>query len=376
MTLNTTVTSVNVSSFQPHIPYYDLYWIACESVLIVITLVIMYLLVCLVHFAAITKCKPSKEVNGSKKGKLLYQMCLLSVFMSIGRLTSDQVVAFLGWKTDVACSISVASSAVFYSLSLYPVYIFLWLRQSIFYSSPVLSHILNPVITVASSLTLLFMILGGAAITVFYVAPDINGWDYVASAIGCRDISDQSGFELVPTIFVCFTVMFQGSLLGLFVYPLFSKKTQRYRKALKVEKCPKHEAPNSNASEVHDEDVSNPCCSSDSAEKKFITDINFETTNGSFICSVNADKSQSTVTYKKNKKKAINSVSSRAKINTLNKNNLENRTEKLPDPKRISSLPFFFDFLKRNRSISVNSTSEGHKSKKFKRWVKIELFKF
>ena len=66
--------------------------------------------------------------------------------MAICRLVSDQSVALLGWKTDEHCLVAVNTSTIFYGLSLYPVYIFLWTRQSIFYNNPVLSHILNPVV--------------------------------------------------------------------------------------------------------------------------------------------------------------------------------------------------------------------------------------
>ena len=211
-------------------PYSDLYWIISEVVLIFVTAVTVYLLICLAKYGFKTGCKPGSEVRG-KKGKILFQTCLVSVAMAVGRLLSDQAVAVIGWQTDIGCRVTVSVSIVFYSFSLYPVYIFLWLRQSIFYASPVLSNVLNPVVTLFSWMILVCMIIGGAVITVLFNLPEITGWTYAASETGCRDISDDDGFELIPTILVCFIITIQIGLLFLFVYPLISKKTQKYREA-------------------------------------------------------------------------------------------------------------------------------------------------
>ena len=351
-------------------PYQEIYWIVSEAILVVVSIITLYLLVCLLRYASLTKCQPGKEITGSRKGKTLYQMCLISVIMAIGRLIADQVVAFLGWQTDSNCSSAVATSAVFYSLSLYPVYIFLWLRQSIFYASPVLSHVLNPAITVSSWLTLIFMIVGGAVITVFYVVPDINGWHYVASASGCRDISDLSGFELVPTILVCFTVCFQVSLLGLFIYPLFSEKTQRYRKACRNPRNLHPEQANSVASEANEDDSSNPCCSTEqgSGFQKCISDINFESIDGHPTFFDSSSSHNSKISQSCEVKNGKSSPSKRIE-GTMNgfhsKPNGEIHQKKKQSTKSSSSS--LFNMIKRGRSVSLNSMAGEAKSKRLKR---------
>jgi len=211
-------------------PYSDLYWIISEVVLVFVTTVTVYLLICLAKYGFKTGCKPGNEIRG-KKGRILFQTCLVSVAMAVGRLLSDQTVAVIGWQTDIGCRVTVSISVVFYSLSLYPVYIFLWLRQSIFYASPVLSNVINPAVTVLSWVILVCMVVGGAVITIFFNLHELIGWNYVASDTGCRDISDDDGFELIPTVLVCFITLIQIGLLFLFVYPLLSKKTQKYREA-------------------------------------------------------------------------------------------------------------------------------------------------
>ena len=214
----------------PPAPYEEVYWIACETAFILITITAVYLLVCLAKHGLHTGCKPGSELRG-KKGRVLYQTCLISVAMTVFRLICDHVVALVGWQSDSKCQISVTFSIVAYSLNLYPVYIFLWLRQSIFYSSPVLSSVLNPIVTLASWAILIGMVTGGAILTVLFAIPSITGWNYRASNEGCRDVADVSDFELLPIVFFCFIVSIQCGLLLLFIYPLVSKKTLKYREA-------------------------------------------------------------------------------------------------------------------------------------------------
>lgn len=227
---DTTVYSLTVNNssiFFPPEPYAEAYWLISEAVLIALTAFAVYLLVCLTRYALNSKCSPGRELN-NKKGKFLYRLCLLSVVMAICRLVSDQSVALLGWKTDEHCLVAVNTSTILYGLSLYPVYIFLWTRQSIFYNNPVLSHILNPVVTFISYATLLVMLISGIVLCVLHVIPSVTGWDMRATRSGCRDINSQEYFQLLPLIFVFLTVTFQVSLLALFLYPLLNKKMSNY----------------------------------------------------------------------------------------------------------------------------------------------------
>ncbi|XP_002128857.4 uncharacterized protein LOC100178440 isoform X1 [Ciona intestinalis] len=229
-------TEGNLTDFQnrtdfggkPKEPFSELYWIFSQLVLSIVIIFSLYLLVCLSRYATITKCSPGREISG-KKGRMLYRLCLVSLVMAVARFVSDEAVAITGWTNDKNCVTTVSVSAVFYSLSLYPIYIFLWMRQSIFYANPVLSHVLNPVVTFISWATLVVMLSGGAVLTVIYILPEITGWRYEATDSGCRDAADVSGFDLVTCLVVAFTVSFQVSLLALFMYPLLTKKTQRYR---------------------------------------------------------------------------------------------------------------------------------------------------
>lgn len=224
-------TTALMSESGPPEPYLMVYWLLSELVLILVTCFTIYLLVCLARYALVSRCKPGRELN-HKKGKALYRLCFVSVAMALGRFAADQAVAVVGWRSDDKCYTSVATSTVFYTLSLYPVYIFLWMRQSIFYANPVLSHILNPVVTFISYATLVVMLIGGGTLGVLYILPNVTGWEHVATDHGCRDVNNSTVvFDLVPMLVVCFVVSFQISLLALFLYPLLTKKMRKYQTA-------------------------------------------------------------------------------------------------------------------------------------------------
>jgi len=230
------LTENSSTIFVPPEPYAEAYWLISEAVLITLTAFSIYLLVCLTRYALNSKCSPGRELN-NKKGKFLYRLCLLSVIMAICRLVSDQSVALLGWKTDEHCLVAVNTSTIFYGLSLYPVYIFLWTRQSIFYNNPVLSHILNPVVTFISYATLLVMLVSGVVVCVLHVIPSVTGWDMRATRSGCKDVNNQEYFQLIPLLALFLTVTFQVSLLALFLYPLLNKKMSGYSSPRRVSKA-------------------------------------------------------------------------------------------------------------------------------------------
>jgi len=223
-------TNENVSHVQ-HPPFSESYWIFSEIVIAVSMFFSIYILLCLARYASVTRCRPGREISG-RKGKVLYRMCLMSVVMAVARFISDQVSALIGWQTDTLCLVTVSVSTVFYALSLYPVYFFLWMRQSIFYANPVLAHVLNPVVTVISYATLFVMLGTGSVLIIVYVIPETTGWNFTTAGGSCRETSSESkrgGFDVVPLLVVCFSTAFQLSLLALFIYPLLTRKTQRYR---------------------------------------------------------------------------------------------------------------------------------------------------
>lgn len=208
-------------------PYLEKYWLVCQSLFAILTVVAVYLAVCLTRHAFTKK-------SNSRAGDEMYQqvwlkwLCASSSIMLTLRLCSDQLSAFFGWQSDDLCFATVTVSTVLFALAMYPIYIFLWIRQSIFYANPVIRNGLNSIIIRLSWLTLALMILTGLALTSVYNLPQVTGWEYRATEQGCMEVSVDSP-EYVPGIIAACSALFQVSLLGLFVYPLLSKELKKFR---------------------------------------------------------------------------------------------------------------------------------------------------
>lgn len=223
------------STFVPEPPYLKKYWLVCESLLVILTVVALYLTVRLMQYACDRKFN-SKTGREIAQKKWLKGLCATSSLAFVLRLISNHFVAFLGWQSDELCYATVTASTVMFCVALYPIYIFLWVRQSIFYTNPVIRKGLNVWVTRISWFTLVFMILTGLTIPFLYNIPAVTGWEYRVTEEGCMEVSEDS-VELIPAISAAFTIIFQIVLLGLFTYPLLSKEMAKFR-------APKSASPN------------------------------------------------------------------------------------------------------------------------------------
>lgn len=210
-------------------PYLHKYWLVCESMFVVLTVVAMYLAVQLTRYACQRKSN-SKTGRDAPQKFWLKGLCAASSIGFVLRLLSNHVTAFLAWQSDELCFATVTVGVVMFCLTLFPVYFFLWVRQSIFYTNPVIRKSLNPMVTRVSWLSLAFMIITALAMPILYCVPQITGWDYRATEGGCKEVSEDSP-EIAPAITVVLTVMFQGILLGLFLYPMLSREMAKFRAA-------------------------------------------------------------------------------------------------------------------------------------------------
>lgn len=225
------VNSSNNRTSVFNISVYDQkYWIECEVLLSVLTVIAVYVFVCISIYASKKKAKPTREIGGGKQGKRLYLMLVLASGLAVLRMISDHIVAFTSSYSDNMCFGTIAVSTVLYASGLFSVYLFLWMRQNIFYANPVLSKVLNKAVAFLSWCCLILMIISAVCLTVLYNVPYVNGWDYQVTEDGCKGVLIANG-EVVAGLATAATTTFQVLLLMLFVYPLISRKTQRYRSA-------------------------------------------------------------------------------------------------------------------------------------------------
>nr|XP_039271522.1 uncharacterized protein LOC120345966 [Styela clava] len=217
----------NTSSFSPKEPYLERYWLFCESILVVLTLSVLYLTACLILHVLNER---KTQTRGQKiwQKKWLAWLPIVSSIIFFLRICSDHISAFYGWRDDDSCWVTVTVSTVLFALSLYAVYIFLWVRQSIFYADPLIKEIIKPFVAYVSWFTLGFMLISGSALSILYNVPQATQWVYRATADGCKEVSVDSP-EIIPGVVAATTITFQVTLLALFVYPLISRQTARFR---------------------------------------------------------------------------------------------------------------------------------------------------
>ena len=203
------------SSDMPPSPYAEDYWIFSQTVLGILILISCYILICL----GVYVWKNRKDRKGKYVRKLLL-FNILAIVMALGRLISDELVAFLGWQTTNYCFYFISGSILFYSASTCPVYILLWMRQHKFYSNKQLSSKKNKKFVYLSKICLFLLVFGWIIITVVHLVPSITGWRYEATNEGCRDANDQQDFEIIPMLSNALGALGQIFLLSLLLYPL------------------------------------------------------------------------------------------------------------------------------------------------------------
>ena len=212
------------SSDMPPSPYAEGYWIFSQIVFVLLILISYYILTCL----GVYVWKNRKDRKGKFVRKLLL-LNILAIVMALGRFTSNELVAFLGWQTTNYCFYSITASLVFHSATVCPVYILLWMRQHKFYSNKQLqSGKKRKKFIYLSYICLFLLVIGWIIISVVQVIPEVTGWRYEATNEGCRDTNDEAGFEIIPMLGNALGASGQVFLLSLLLYPLVkSKKSQK-----------------------------------------------------------------------------------------------------------------------------------------------------
>ena len=212
------------SSDMPPSPYAKGYWIFSQTVLGILILISCYILVCL----GVYVWKNRKDRKGKFVRKLLL-INILAIVMALGRLISNELVAFLGWQTTDYCFYSITASLVFHSATVCPVYVLLWMRQHKFYSNKQLQSVKKRKKFIYLSYICLFLlVIGWIIISFVQVIPEVTGWRYEATNEGCRDTNDEAGFEIIPMLGNALGASGQIFLLSLLLYPLLkSNKSQK-----------------------------------------------------------------------------------------------------------------------------------------------------
>lgn len=144
-----------------------------------------------------------------------------SVFVFL-RIISEQLQLIFSATSDFHCNVIIKLEIVLYALPIATIYVFLWLRQRLLYQHPTMRLLSSRTTRVVSWVTLAMMIVAelGTALIFLIVR------QYRSSEYGCL-LKESSLANIIPWLIILVSsVIFQGSLLMLFVYPLWNQRNK------------------------------------------------------------------------------------------------------------------------------------------------------
>lgn len=124
------------------------------------------------------------------------------------------------FESDRACNTLRGTGNFLYASCLTCVYIVIWCRQRIFYRSKLLRPMFGNVVKTLSASVIVIMVINDAVGITLFLATRA----YMSHPTGCVVQYSYVPKKLPGIFLICCTVLFQGILLGLFLYPLVQHK--------------------------------------------------------------------------------------------------------------------------------------------------------
>ncbi|CAK8684817.1 unnamed protein product [Clavelina lepadiformis] len=208
-------------------------WILPEVINVILIVLTLWIIISLVHFGFRSgKWKKTTRNDQKLDGGLIYSSVILCAFCVLLRLANDQIAFHVGYSDSKydqkLCEIVFDGLIIMYCLVVFSVYIFLWLRQRMFYTNDMLQLKYNRFIKVASLISLPLMCL----CTISVILVMTLSIKHPPSASGCQWIPTEGGVPSVYWVTACVAIITFGQvmMLGLLIYPL--QASQRKMKLL------------------------------------------------------------------------------------------------------------------------------------------------
>ena len=202
-------------------------WIIPEAVSVFLILMTVWIFISLIFFGLKTKKWKKAMQNNFEKlsGGSVLSAAVVCAIVTLMRLIASQFIYNVGFSVsnNEVCEAVIDTGIVMYCTTVFSVYVFLWLRQSIFYTHSMLNTEYSKLLRFFSGLSIVFIFVGGLAALLINVIP-IN---YPASAEGCSYQAVDSTFDAI-LVAVCGLVLLTGqiTLVALFIYPLRKRSDQ------------------------------------------------------------------------------------------------------------------------------------------------------
>ncbi|CAK8675855.1 uncharacterized protein LOC143460542 [Clavelina lepadiformis] len=209
----------------------DIAWVTCEAIHLICILIALYVLYALLHYRAIKINNKKGSARHRKGGEWLENLCMIGIVAALCRFANNQALLLTWWNSDTRCSTLLNLSIALYFIAMHPVYLFLWVRQRIFYSNRALKHLYGKTVRFLSwaalvcfiSVTILCMVL-------FVVDPENSATGRVCkNASNYQDTNQHFQGVKVNTMAGLLAGGIQLSFLALFLYPIMDNKLRAMR---------------------------------------------------------------------------------------------------------------------------------------------------
>ena len=202
-------------------------WIVPELVNIVLMLLTLWILFSLIRYGNKSKkWISSRERNFEKLNAGLVLMAAVTCAVTaLFRLINSQVVINIGYayNENRQCEIVSDVSVAMFALSTLSVYIYLWIRQSVFYRNEMLKTDFSKGLKFFSYLSIFLILFGGVGLLII----NTMHTNYFSTPTGCIYKSTGSNLDLTIVIVGSLvSLLGQGTLVGLYVYPLLLHNKQ------------------------------------------------------------------------------------------------------------------------------------------------------
>ena len=225
--MTTTVSALSVpllngSSHEPLKPLWRrLDWIIPVSINIFLIFLTFWIFFSLVHYGIRNnKWKKMKRRNDLKLSSgIIYSSTIFCAFAALCRLTASQMSfsVGLGGGQDVECERISDALRSLYCIMLFSGYVFLWLRQRIFYKHNMMQVKFNCLLKVFSFTSIFLLFTSGLCVLLFQSVPITHP----SSVDGCifrpGNEDNKTSTLIIGSVFV---TLGQAMLVFLFIYPL------------------------------------------------------------------------------------------------------------------------------------------------------------
>ena len=230
--------TLNRDNRNVYVRWQQLDWIIPEVINALLILFTVWIFVSLIFFGLKTKKWKKVMHNNFEKlsGGSVLTAAVVCAVVTLIRLIISQFVINVGYSDakDKLCEAMTDTGIVMYCTTVFSVYVFLWLRQSIFYTNSMLNTEYSKMLRFFSGLSILFIFLGGFTVVLINTIP-VN---YPSSIEGCSYKAVDSTFDAI-LVAVCVIVLLTGqvTLVALFVYPLRKRGDSECFSCANVECC-------------------------------------------------------------------------------------------------------------------------------------------